>query len=380
MDRIRIGQIGAGEISKIHALSFATIPEAQIVAVADPDQVRAQRHARRHHIPKVFADFQTMIKEAEVDAVSLSLPNFLHAPVALECLRAGKHVICEKPLCLTLAEADALIQAAHKAERLVCYAEELCYVPKYVKMKQIADSGALGRVLHVFQIEEHGGAYSPWFFAKERAGGGIMMDMACHALEFCRWFLGKPEAKAVTARCATLQLDRAELKRRGLAPADDWEPVEDRVEVLVDFAGGQQATAVSGWVRQGGMISTAEALGTRGRVKADLLGSGMGLEVYSEIGVPSDYPDDRSKNKGWSFPDYQWLWENGYPQEMRNFVRAMLGKEPLVESAQDGRKVLEIMLAAYHSAGTGTRVNLPFKPPADVKYPVDLWLHPRKDL
>lgn len=380
MDKVRIGQIGAGEISKIHALSFATIPEVEIAAVADPDQKRAKKHAKTHGIPTVYADYKTMLAEADLDACSLSLPNFLHAPVAIECLKAGKHVICEKPLCIKMSDADAVIKAAQKAKRLVCYAEELCYVPKYVKMKQIADSGALGRIMHIYQIEEHGGAYSPWFFAKERAGGGIMMDMACHAIEFCRWFLGKPEAVAVTARCATLQLTRDELRSRGLAPGDDWEPVEDRVEVLIDFAGGQQATAVSGWIRQGGMISIAEVLGTKGRAKANLLADGMGLEVYSEVGIPSDYPGDDSKNKGWSFPDYQWLWENGYPQEMKNFVYAMLGRQPLVESAEDGKKVLEIMLAAYHSAGVGKRVSLPFKPPADLECPVDLWLHPRREL
>ena len=379
MDKVRIGQIGAGEISKIHALSFATIPEVEMVAVADPDQARARRHAKRHGLKGVFEDYHQMLAAVDLDAVSLSLPNFLHGPIGAECLAAGKHVICEKPLCLTLADADAMLRAARQHQRLLCYAEELCYVPKYVKMKEIADSGALGRVMHVHQIEEHEGAYSPWFFAKERAGGGIMMDMGCHAIEFCRWFLGKPEAKAVTARCATLQLDREEVARRGLAPGETWEPVEDRVEVLIDFANGQQATAVSGWIRQGGMVSTAEALGTKGRVKADLLAGGMGLEVYSQVGIPSDYPGDDSKQKGWSFPNYAWLWENGYPQEMRNFVYAMLGREPLVESGEDGKRVLEIMLAAYHAAGTGRRVELPFQPPADLQYPVDLWLHPRPD-
>jgi len=106
----------------------------------------------------------------------------------------------------------------------------------------------------------------------------------------------------------------------------------------------------------------------------------MGLEVYSDIGIPSDYPNDTSKNKGWSFPNYEWLWENGYPQEMRNFANAMLGREPLVESGEDGKVVLQIMLAAYHSAGTGKRVAFPFTPPFDLKYPVDLWLHPRPNL
>lgn len=375
--KVRIGQIGAGEIAKIHALSFSTIAEAEIAAVADPDTARARRHARRFGIPAVFDDFRKMLRRADVDVVSLSVPNYLHGPIGTECLRAGKHVICEKPLCLTLAEADAMIAAAKRNGLVLAYAEELCYVPKFVKMKQIADSGALGKIMHISQVEEHGGAYSPWFFAKETAGGGVMMDMACHSIEFCRWFLGKPQVKAVTARCATLQLGKAELRRRKLAPARDWEPVDDRVEVLIDFANGQQATAVSGWVRQGGMVSVAEVLGTKGRARADLLGQGMGLEVYSEVGVPSDYPDDDSKIKGWSFPEYEWLWNNGYPQEMRNFINAILGREPLVESGEDGRKVLEIMLAAYHSAGTGTRVEFPFTPPPDLKYPVDLWLHPR---
>ena len=132
---------------------------------------------------------------------------------------------------------------------------------------------------------------------------------------------------------------------------------------------------------QGGMASTAEAYGTQGVLYGDLL-HGMGLKVYSQQGYPP-MPYNRAQTSGpesvgWSTPDYEWLWNNGYPQEMQDFLTCVREGGTPLESAQDGLAVLEIMLAAYHSAGTGQRVELPFRP--DVHRPVELWIDPQRQL
>jgi predicted dehydrogenase len=365
--KLRVGLCGAGWVSGVHVRALRTAADAELVAVADlppdlggvPAAARYQRFAEEHGIPRVFADYRAMLAERDlVDLVVVGLPNAFHGRVALDCVRAGKHVVIEKPMCVSMAELDALALAVVQHGVVCGYAEELCFAPKYVHAKKLIDGGALGRVFHVRQREAHGGPYSPWFFDRTLAGGGITMDMGCHSIECCRWLLGKPRALAVSAHMGTYVHQAVT-------------HLEDHAIITIEFEGGAFATCESGWTLKGGMISVAEAFGEGGSLTADVL-KGTALAVHSERGFAGGEP-------GWQHVDWEWDWQNGYPQEMQHFLAcARAGVTPR-ESIEDARAVLEIMLAAYHSAGTGRRVALPFQP-ADVERPVDLWLHPRPEL
>src|SRR2546428_7152675 len=129
--------------------------------------------------------------------VSITAPNRLHAQIAIDAARAGKHVVCEKPLCLTIEEADAMIDACRKAGVLLLYAEELFFAPKYLKAKQLADEGAFGRVHLVKQGEKHSGPHAEWFWDVEASRGGAGRDLRRRRIAFCWWFLGKPNIKSV---------------------------------------------------------------------------------------------------------------------------------------------------------------------------------------
>ncbi|HOX42275.1 MAG TPA: Gfo/Idh/MocA family oxidoreductase [Myxococcota bacterium] len=360
MREIRLGIVGSGFIAGVHCEALAQVPGARVAAHCDVDTERGAAFARARGLPRSFPDHRAMLAGEELDALILCVPNHLHHPLALDVIRAGKHLIVEKPLCLSLAQADELLAESQRAGVLLCYAEELCFVPKYARAKELADQGAIGRVYRVSQVEKHGGPYSPWFWQRSSAGGGILMDMGCHAIEFARWFLGKPRVVAVTAQLATvLHGDKTEL--------------EDDAILHLEFEGGQTALLETSWALLGGMDSCAHAYGTQGVLHADLL-RGQGLQVFSLEGYGEYAPGAR----GWTFPDFAWCWNNGYPQEDAHFVECMrTGATPL-ESGQDGRAVLEIMLACYASAAEGRRVALPFRPPADVEVPVDLWLGRRR--
>jgi myo-inositol 2-dehydrogenase/D-chiro-inositol 1-dehydrogenase len=359
----RVAVVGAGWITGVQLRALATVPGAEVVALADlpaelggvPARPRYERVAREHGVPRVVAAYRELLAGDQVDLVVVGLPNAFHARVATDCARAGKHVVVEKPMCVSLEEL-AELRAAVAAAGVICgYAEELCFVPKYVKAKALIDAGALGRVFYVRQREAHGGPYSPWFFDRTLAGGGVTMDMGCHSIACCRWLLGKPRATAVTAHLGTYV--------HGAVTR-----LEDHMLVTVEFAGAQVAVCESAWTLKGGMVSVAEAWGTGGSLTADML-KGTALQVHSEAG----FPDGEA---GWQQVDWEWDFQNGYPQEMAHFVDcARRGVTPQ-ETLDDAEAVLEIMLAAYHSAGTGRRVELPFRP-AGVARPVDLWLTPR---
>jgi predicted dehydrogenase len=111
--------------------------------------------------------------------------------MALDAAVAGKHIICEKPLCKTLEEADMMIDACKAKGVLLLYAEELLFAPKYVRAKVLLDEGAVGTPFLVNQSEEHSGPHMPWFLGVNRSYGGLMLDMGCHSIEFTRWVLGK---------------------------------------------------------------------------------------------------------------------------------------------------------------------------------------------
>jgi predicted dehydrogenase len=145
----------------------------------------------------------------------------------------------EKPLCLNLAEADRMIDACRKAGVKLMYAEELCFAPKYVRLKQLLDSGALGRPTLVKQSEKHDGPHADHFWDVERSGGGVTVDMGCHAVEFFRWMLGRPPIRSVYAQMGTLvHQDRT----RG----------DDNAILILEFEGGTTAIAEESWTKRRG--------------------------------------------------------------------------------------------------------------------------------
>jgi predicted dehydrogenase len=358
MTRTRVGLIGTGFIGDIHAAAFKNVPEAEVVAVASPPPGQAKAFARERGIPKAYEDYRDLLALKEVDVVTLGIPNHLHAQVAVDAAKAGKHVICEKPLCRTLEEADRMIDACRKAGVLLMYAEELCFAPKYVRARQLVEEGALGRVFLVKQSEEHFGPHMPWFWDVEQSGGGVLLDMGCHSIEYARCVFGKPKVKSVLASLGTYVHGD---KTKG----------EDHSLCIVEYEGGKVALAENSWAKPGGVDDRCEICGSGGFTRADLL-RGSALLTYSEPGY--GYAVEKAATtQGYTFTMFEEIWNYGFPQEMAHFVRCVKGEETPVETGEDGREVLRIICAAYESAGTGRRIDWPYQPPK-VDKPIDLWL------
>jgi predicted dehydrogenase len=355
-DTVGVGIVGSGFIAEIHATALKRVEGARLVAVASPRKEKVEAFAHRFGIPHASTDHRQLLDLKEVDFVILCLPNDLHCQVTVDAARAGKHVVIEKPLCLNLAEADRMLQAGREAGVHLFYAEEVVFAPKYVRLKSLAESGALGKVFLVKQAEMHDGPHAAWFWDVERSGGGVTFDMGCHAIEFFRWMLAKRPIRSVYAQMGT-HVHGA--KTRG----------DDHAVILVEFEGGAVGLAEESWAKLGGMEDRAEVYGSEGVSYADLL-RGNSLLTYSGSGY--DYAVEKAgSTRGWSFTMYEEVWNYGFPQELQHFVDVLrLGVEP-VETAEDGRAVLEAVFAAYASAGTGRKVELPFH--TDAKKPVDLW-------
>jgi myo-inositol 2-dehydrogenase/D-chiro-inositol 1-dehydrogenase len=353
----KIGIIGCGFIGDIHAAAFRMVPGAAVIAVAARSPGKAEHFAKERGIANAFQDYRQLLAMKEIDLVTLAVPNDLHCEMTLAAARAGKHIVCEKPLCRTLDEADRMIDACRKAGVLLMYAEELCFAPKYVRAKKLALEGALGKVFLVKQSEEHFGPHEPWFWDVNRSGGGVLLDMGCHSIEYARWVFGKPAVKSVTATMGTfVHAD----KTLG----------EDHAFCVVEYEGGRVGHAENSWAKQGGVDDRCEIYGSGGFTRADLL-RGSALLTYSEPGY--GYAVEKAATtKGYTFTMFEEIWNYGFPQEMQHFVHCVLGKETPIETGEDGREVLKIIYAAYESAGAGKRIDWPYQPRSVAK-PIDLW-------
>ncbi len=144
-----------------------------------------------------------MLRDKDVDVIDIGIPNDSHCPVVEETAKAGKHVIIGKQLYVTLEEADQMNVACRKAGVLFFYAEQLLFSPKYLYGKALTNEGAIGEPFLAKQSEEHPGPHMPWFWDVNLSGGGVMLDMGCHSIEYTRWVLGKPKVKSVTAFMGT---------------------------------------------------------------------------------------------------------------------------------------------------------------------------------
>ena len=356
--KVKVGIIGSQFEADIHAASFKIIPEeAEVVAVASPTPGHPEELAKRYGIPRVFHDYREMLKEKDIEMVTIAAPNYLHARMTIDIANAGKHVVCEKPLCMTLEEADEMIETCRKQGVLLMYAEELFFTPKYVRAKQLADEGAFGKVYLVKQSEKHFGPHSPWFWDVDRSGGGVFMDMGCHGIAFCYWFYDRSPIKSVYCQMGTYV--HGEITKG-----------EDNSLCILEFENGGVALIEDSWARRGGMDDRVEVFGSDGLTYANLH-MGNALITYSESGY--GYVVEKAPtSKGWTFTTYEELWNYGFPQEMAHFARCVRGKEQPIATGEDGRVVQEVLYAGYESARTGRKVQLPFRPKG-VKKPIDLW-------
>ena len=359
MPPTKVAMLGAGFIADIHLESFARfVPDVQITAIFSRTAAHAERVARHWSIPQWFTDVDELIAKADCEVVDICLPNFLHHRVVIAAARAGKHVIIEKPLCVTLEEADDMIAVCREHGRKLMYAEELCFAPKYERVRHLVKEGAVGDIYMLKQLEKHSGPHSDWFWNVDQSGGGVLMDMGCHAFGWFRWMLGgSPVVKSVWA---TMDTVRHKERTRG----------EDNTICVVEFEHGVIGLAEDSWAKPGGMDDRIEVYGSKGVSFADLF-RGNSASTYSEEGY--NYAAEKAgTTQGWTYTIFEEVFNQGYPHELQHFITCVReDRQPLV-TGEDGRAVLEIIYAAYASARTGAKIPLPFHP--KVKKPIDLWL------
>ena len=335
-EKIKTAVIGLGWAGREHTKGYKACPNADIVAVCDMNTTLADQVAREQGVPKVYADHKDMLKKEDVTAVSVCLPNYLHAPIALDVLRAGRNVICEKPPALNARQAKQMADAAAKRELTLMYALVRRFQGATRLVRDYIDKSEFGDIYYARAVYHRRrgipiGAKS-WFVDKERSGGGSLIDIGVHALD-CAWYLmGCPKPVSVSGT--------AYQKFKRVVPKGVKFNVDDSAFALIKFENGASMVLECSWALNLPSGSIIQVAGTKGGAQFDPLTiylerDGVQLDVTPEVPKP-----------------------NPFEAEVAHFVECVMsGKKPIA-TAEQGVQLMAMMESVYKSAESGSEVKI----------------------
>lgn len=388
---VRIGLLGAGFAAVTHCQAYAHCrrPPAQVVAVAARRRPSAEALAARFQIPEVLDSAEALLEHDDLDAIDICTPNASHAALALAALRAGRHVLVEKPLTgyfgpadappgtrvgdtsrdLMLAEAlhsaDTLLQAAAAAGVQLAYGENLVYSPVVRRTQElVAQSGGL--LLEIRASECHSGSHAAYARRWRDAGGGALLRLGSHPIGLA---LHLKRAEGERLRGAPVEVAAVSAEVATLGEAGDhhpaylaggWEDVENWSAVTLTFTDGSHAVCLASDLALGGIEDGLQLLTSRARFNINLSHSSL-IQVYApdeEVFAGAPLQEKSHTNAGWSFPEVESAWLYGFHGELQDFAAAVRDNRPPLADGRLGRAVVETIYAAYQSAAEGRRVTL----------------------
>ena len=332
----KITLLGTGLIGMFYTLTLHKFRSRDRVhSVFSRTEERARQFAGEWDIPKWTTNLEEAINDPETDVVVIGIPNHLHKEAVMLATEARKAVLCTKPLGRSAAEAREMLDAVEKAGVFSAYLEDLVYTPKTLKSLESVKKGALGKVLWVRSRETHPGPHSAWFWDKEQAGGGAIVDMGCHCAEIIRNFIGK-DIRPVEVMCW------ADTLVHNI-------PAEDHGIALIRFENGSIGQLEVSWAFRGGMDLRDEVAGTEGTIWLDHFLK-TGFQMFTNVGSGGYVAEKAEGDTGWLFPVGDEVNELGYTHMFIDVFDAMdEGREPM-ETFYDGYVVNAIIDACYRSA------------------------------
>ncbi len=332
----KITMLGTGLIGTFYTLSLQGYRSRdQVCVVCAKEAEEARQFAAQHGVPRWTTSIAEAIQDPETDLVVVGLPNYLHKEAVLLAAKAGKSILCTKPLGLNAAQAKEMLEAVEQAGVFAGYLEDLVYTPKTVKALAAVKNGALGKVLWTRSRETHAGPHSDWFWNKELSGGGAIVDMGCHCIEIGRSFIGK-DVRPVEVMCwADTQVH----------PID----AEDHSIGLVKYANGAIGQFEVSWAFRGGMDLRDEVSGTQGTIWLNHW-LRTGFEMFTAVGQQGYVAEKAEGETGWLFPVGDEIGALGYVYMFEDMLNALDKGAAPAETFYDGYVVNAIIDAAYRSA------------------------------
>ena len=334
--KLKVGIIGLGWPGREHLKGYKQCGNVQVVALCDMNAELAQEQADEHGIEAVYGDHKKMLKEAGVDAVSVCLPNFLHAPISLDALRAGKHVICEKPPALNVAEARRMAAAAKAGGLILQYALSQRFVAANKLAKDYVQKGELGEIYFGRAVYHRRrgiplGTQS-WFVNKKLSGGGALIDIGVHALDAVWWLMGTPKPVSVSGN--------AYQKFKHVVAKGTKFDVDDSAFGLIKFDNGATLILECSWALNMPARNVLQIAGTKGGAELNP------LKIYVERdGIQVDMT-----------PEVPGV--DLFADQMGHFVDCILKNKTPLMSADQGVQLMQMLEAIYKSSASGREVRI----------------------
>ena len=357
LDKVRVGIIGVGWPGQMHMRAYKQRDDVEITAIADVNTEAAESVKRGHDLAgaRVWGDYEEMLQQAPVDAVSIATPNFLHAPMAVAALQAGKHVLLEKPLAHTLEEGTRIARAAAASDALFMMAFNNRYRRDSRYLKGRIERGELGEIYYAksgWLRRDWNPGVRGWFTRRELSGGGPLIDLGVHMLDLALWFMGNPRPVSVSGAVYGKFTD---VMRESIGHVD----VEDLASAFVKLDSGASVVFDVSWVSHieyPDYVYT-QLFGTQGGAKVERYHGNEDMRVYGRDG---DVPTVETPR----FDSMRMVRERGFLvsdsfyNEVSHFVESVKAGTQPDASITHGLDVLRILDAIYRSGETGREVRL----------------------
>ncbi len=341
--RLKVGIVGNGGIGTVHARGYSKLPNVEIVALCDLIIERAQKLGAAHDVKRLYTDYETMLAEEELDIVSVCVPNYVHVPIAVAAIKAGNHVLCEKPLSVCAAEGKKIQDALRGVKTKFMIGMNNRFRGDTQTLRKYIDDGELGEIYYAKAgwVRRTGiPGLGSWFTEKAKSGGGPLIDIGVHALDLTLYLMGNPKPASVFG--ATY----AKLGPVGKGMGDWGTPekggkfdVEDLAVGQVRFANGATLVLEASWAqycKEERLYN--ELYGTNGGATLEP------FRIYTErYGQPIDIT-----------PAYRQL--DGHETEIAYFVQCVVEDKTPLATIDQAVDVMKILDGIYESSKTGASV------------------------
>ena len=343
--RLRIGIVGAGWPGQQHARAILASKAAMIEALAEPNDERTVEFSRVYSPRKVYRDYADLLGDPQVAAVIICLPNHLHFPATLTALRAGKHVLCEKPPTLNGAEMRVLQEEAEARELVYFFGRQFRFTPAMRLARDLISREELGTIYlaEAVWVRSRGipSGLGGWFTERKRSGGGALIDIGIHALDSAWFLMGTPRPLSVAA--AVFQ----NFKHLVQTPVFD---VEDAAFAFIRFENGAVVQLKTSWA--GNLTDEIPEGAVFGRESNNCTIYGSKATIRLKPLTLFRDQDGRLIDQPLKEPDNA----DSFELQMQNFVDAVAGKSAPINSARQGVYLMEMLDAIYLSSSTKREV------------------------
>lgn len=342
---IKVGIIGCGKIAQVrHIPEYEANPDAEIAGLYDLNQERAKELAEKYGAA-AYASYEELLADPEIDAVSVCAANNAHAEISIAALNAGKHVLCEKPMAVTLEECEAMVAAAKKAGRYLMIGQNQRLAKAHSKAKELIAQGEIGKVLTFRTIFGHGGpetwsvdpGKNVWFFDKTKAAMGAMADLGIHKTDLIQYILGE---KVVETQAVLATLDKRDASGELIG-------VDDNAICIYKMEGGAIGTMTASWTYYGAEDNTTIIYGTKGMMRL-YDDPEYAVKIIYADGTRTDYQIDKIQTN-----------DNQLSSGVIDlFVQSLVENTPPEISGESVLSAMKAVFASIESSKTGKTIRI----------------------